>query len=88
MGAPRLMIVVLGAAAIVVVAVVALGSGSWWVLAPAVLALLGTTLFVVGYVQRITAQGGKPDPRAEARIDEESARRPPDRPAKDYEVFH
>jgi len=73
------MIVFLGSAAVVVVAVATLAIGSWWLLT--VLVLGGATAFIVAYAQRITSQGDKPDPRTEARLDEERPSRPRSSPA-------
>jgi membrane protein implicated in regulation of membrane protease activity len=91
MGTPRMMIVLLGAAALVVGATAALALGSWWILV-AVLALhaLASTL-VIGYTLKRAGQTyDKPDPLTEARIEERERRRParPRRTARDREVFN
>jgi membrane protein implicated in regulation of membrane protease activity len=95
MATPRLMIVVAGAAALVIAAIAVLAFGTWWALAIALAAHALGTLIVVGYaLQRANQDDGKPDPMAEARI-EEQARQLKERrrktgqinPAKDYEVF-
>jgi membrane protein implicated in regulation of membrane protease activity len=94
MATPRMMLVILGAAALIVGATAALALGSWWILI-AVMAvhLLGSAL-VIGYTwMRAGESYDKPDPVTEARIEEERAeaaeRRPPRprRTARDYEVF-
>jgi membrane protein implicated in regulation of membrane protease activity len=91
MGAPKLMIVLFGALALVVGGVAALALGSWWVLV-GVLALhaLGSTFVVVYAWMRASQAGDKPDPVTEARLEEERAedKQPrASRVAKDREVF-
>ena len=68
------MIVVAGAAALVIAAIAVLAFGTWWALAIALAAHALGTLIVVGYaLQRANQDGGKPDPMAEARIEERRA---------------
>ena len=95
MAVPRLMIVVVLATALVVAAIALLAFGTWWALAVALAAHALGTLVVVGYVlRRTTETDAKPDPVAEARIEEEERdlkerRRETGQisPARDYEVF-
>jgi type IV secretory pathway TrbD component len=92
-GAPRLMIVVLGATAVVVAAIAVLAFQTWWALVIALGAhAIGSTL-VIGYTYRRTqASGDKPDPVTEARVEEEELaerRRETGQisPARDHQVF-
>lgn len=72
MATPRLMIVLFVATGLVVAAVVTLLTRSWWALAAAVLVHAIATLTVVWYSFRRAGQTqDKPDPVAEARIEEE-----------------
>ena len=84
-----------GAAALVIAAIAVLAFGTWWALGIALTAHALGTLVVVGYaLQRANQDRGKPDPMAEARI-EDAPRELKERrrktgqinPAKDYEVF-
>jgi membrane protein implicated in regulation of membrane protease activity len=89
------MIVVAGAAGLVVAAIALLAFGTWWALAIALAAHALGTLVVVGYAFRRAAQTeGKPDPVAEARHEEDQRELKERRretgqinPARDYEVF-
>ncbi len=74
MGTPKLMVAMLGAATIVVGAIGVLALETWWVLIVAVLALVVTSLFVLGYVGRTLQNADKPDPVTEARLEEEGQR--------------
>lgn len=95
MATPKLMIVVAGAAGLVVAAIALLAFGTWWALAIALAAHAVGTLLVVGYALRGAAQTeGKADPVAEARREEDRRDRKERRretgqvnPARDYEVF-
>ncbi|HLM26578.1 MAG TPA: hypothetical protein VK304_06395 [Thermoleophilaceae bacterium] len=71
MGAPKLMIALLGAAAIVVGAIGVLAFETWWVLIVALLALAVASAFVMGFVGRTLQNADKPDPVTEARLEEE-----------------
>lgn len=71
MGTPKLMLVLLGAAAVVVGAVGVLAFDTWWVLIVALLALIVATGFVLKYVGRTLEGGDKPGPVTEARLEEE-----------------
>lgn len=72
MGAPRLLIVFTLATVGVVLIVVALASGEWWLLPVAVLVHATATAVAVGAIGGAMKQKGKPDPVTEARLDEES----------------
>jgi membrane protein implicated in regulation of membrane protease activity len=91
MGTPRMMFVMLGAAAIVVAAVASLALDSWWILV-AVLALhLLAAAVVIGYgLMRAGESYDKPDPVTEARLEEEGRTGDPHarRVARDREVFN
>lgn len=66
------MVIVFVATGVVVAAVLALTLRSWWVLAAVVALHALATILVVGYtLRRASETGGKPDPVAEARIEEE-----------------
>jgi membrane protein implicated in regulation of membrane protease activity len=66
------MIVLIVATGVVVAAVVVLLTRSWWALAAAMLVHAGATITVVWYSLRRAGQSqDKPDPVAEARIEEE-----------------
>jgi len=71
MGSPKLMLVVLGAATVVVAGIGALALDSWWVLIVAVLALVVASVVVLRYVGRTLEGGDKPGPVTEARLEEE-----------------
>jgi membrane protein implicated in regulation of membrane protease activity len=95
MGNPRLMMVIAGAAGLVVAAIALLAFGTWWALAIALGAHALGTLIVVGYaLGRVNQSGDEPDSVEEARIERErldlrERRRKTGQvnPAKDYEVF-
>lgn len=62
------MLVVFTLAVIGVVGIlIALATGTWWVLAPALLAHLLAFAIAVGYIGRRLEQEDKPDPLTEAR---------------------
>jgi membrane protein implicated in regulation of membrane protease activity len=72
MATPRLMIVLFAATGLVVAAVVLLLTRSWWALAAAVVVHAVATTGVVWYsLRRAGLSQDKPDPVAEARIEEE-----------------
>ncbi len=86
MGSPRLMMVLLGASALVVGAVAALALGSWWILVVVLAVHALASALVIGYgLRRASQAGDKPDPVTEARIEEEQARQSSGGP--DREVF-
>jgi membrane protein implicated in regulation of membrane protease activity len=68
------MVAMLGAATIVVGAIGVLALETWWVLIVAVVALVVTSLFVLGYVGKTLQNADKPDPVTEARLEEEGQR--------------
>jgi hypothetical protein len=72
MGTPRLLIVFTLAVVGVVLIVAALATGSWWLLPVALLAHAAATTITVVAIGRTTKQKDKPDPVAEARIEEET----------------
>jgi membrane protein implicated in regulation of membrane protease activity len=74
MGTPKLMLALLGAAALVVGAIAALALESWWVLIVAMLALVVASVFVLGYTGKTLQNADKPDPVTEARLEEEGRR--------------
>jgi membrane protein implicated in regulation of membrane protease activity len=76
MGTPRMMVVMLGAAGIIVAAIAALALNSWVVLFVVLAVHLAVSGAVIGYSLRKAGEtGGKPDPLTEARIEEEQAER-------------
>ena len=87
-GTPRMMLILLGAAGVVVAGAAALALQSWLVLF-ALLALHGVaTTLVVVYTLRLAARDyDKPDPLTEARIEDEEASGGDGRP-RDHEVFN
>lgn len=73
-GNPRLLVLMTFATVLVVAGVVALATGSWWVLIiPLGLHAIGTFVVVSGVFKRVE-QGEKPDPVTEARLEEERGR--------------
>ena len=78
MGTPRMMLVLLGAAALVVGAVASLALENWWILVVVLgLHALASTV-VVGYgLKRASQTHDKPDPVTEARLEEDQADEPP-----------
>jgi len=78
---PRMLIVFTAATALVVGAVVALATGSWWVL-PLALILYGVATFgVMAVTGKALTQYDKPDPNVEAREEMEGDGEPdPDEP--------
>ena len=89
------MIVVAGAAGLVVAAIALLAFGTWWALAIALAAHALGTLVVVGYaLRRVSQTDGKADPVSEARREDEQRELKERRretgqvnPARDHEVF-
>ena len=70
-GQPRFLIWFTLASAVVVGAIIALATDKWWtLLIPVALHALGTVLVVTGVFKRL-GQGDKPDPVAEARLEQE-----------------
>jgi membrane protein implicated in regulation of membrane protease activity len=65
---------------LVVGAVVALATGSWWVLPLAVGIHAAGTFLVMVVIYRALGSHEKPDPTAEARLDEEAEERDRDEP--------
>jgi membrane protein implicated in regulation of membrane protease activity len=77
MGTPRMMVIMLGAAGVIVAAVAALALNSWAVLFVVLALHLVVSGAVVVYSLKKAGQDeGKPDPLTEARIEEEQAGRP------------
>lgn len=73
MGSPRLLVVFTGATALVVGAILALATGSWWLLAlPVVLHAVATAVVLGMVFRRLGDDGDKPDPVTEARLEEEA----------------
>jgi membrane protein implicated in regulation of membrane protease activity len=71
MGAPRLMILIFGALALMVGVIASLALESWWILV-AVMVVHGLlSAVVVGFTLRQTEKQSKPDPVTEARIEAE-----------------
>jgi membrane protein implicated in regulation of membrane protease activity len=76
MATPRMMLVMLGAAGVIVAAVAALALNSWAVLFIVLVVHFAVTGLVIGYTLRKAGEAGyKPDPMTEARIEEEQAGR-------------
>lgn len=72
MATPRMMLVLLGAAALVVGAVAALATGKLWVLFLVLAVHAVASAFVIAFTfKRAGETGGKPDPVTEARLEEE-----------------
>jgi membrane protein implicated in regulation of membrane protease activity len=72
MATPRMMIIMLGAAGVIVAAVAALALGSWVVLVAVLAVHLVVSLAVIWYsLKKAGETEGKPDPLTEARIEEE-----------------
>lgn len=85
-GTPKIMLALIGAAAIVVAAIASLALGSWWILIVVVAVHALASVAVVGYgFKKSSETHDKPDPVTEARVEEEqeSSSRP-----KDREVFN
>jgi membrane protein implicated in regulation of membrane protease activity len=77
MGTPRMMVIMLGAAGVIVAAVAALALESWLVLFAVLAVHFAISGAVVVYSLRKAGETeGKPDPLTEARIEEEQATRP------------
>jgi membrane protein implicated in regulation of membrane protease activity len=71
MATPRMMLVMLGAAGVIVAAVAALALNSWAVLFIVLVVHFAATAVVIGYTfKKVGETGGKPDPLTEARIEE------------------
>ena len=76
MATPRMMVIMLGAAGVIVAAVAALALDSWAVLFIVLAVHFVVSGLVVGYsLQKAGETGEKPDPLTEARIEEEQAGR-------------
>ncbi|MEA2442929.1 MAG: hypothetical protein QOJ12_221 [Thermoleophilales bacterium] len=69
MGNPRLLVAYTFGVALVLGAVIALATGSWWALLIALVAHLGASAFFLAYTFRRLEQGDKPDPVTEAHMD-------------------
>jgi membrane protein implicated in regulation of membrane protease activity len=69
MGNPRLLVAYTLGVALVLGAVIALATGSWWALLIALGAHLGASAFFLAYTFRRLEQGDKPDPVTEAHIE-------------------
>jgi membrane protein implicated in regulation of membrane protease activity len=75
MGTPRMMVIMLGAAGVIVAAVAALALDSWVVLFVVLAVHFVLSGLVIGYsLRKASEDEGKPDPLVEARIEEEQAR--------------
>jgi membrane protein implicated in regulation of membrane protease activity len=75
-GTPRMMVIMLGAAGVIVAAVAALALGSWLVLFAVLAVHFAVSGAVIAYSLRKAGETeGKPDPLTEARIEEEQAGR-------------
>jgi membrane protein implicated in regulation of membrane protease activity len=76
MGTPRMMVIMLGAAGVIVAAVAALALDSWAILFVVLAVHFVASGVVIAYSLRKAGEDeGKPDPLAEARIEEEQASR-------------
>jgi membrane protein implicated in regulation of membrane protease activity len=76
MATPRMMVIMLGAAGVIVAAVAALALDSWAVLFIVLVVHFAVSGAVIGYsLKKAGETGEKPDPLTEARIEEEQARR-------------
>jgi membrane protein implicated in regulation of membrane protease activity len=76
MATPRMMVIMLGAAGVIVAAVAALALNSWAVLFVVLAVHFLVTGAVITYSLRKAGETeGKPDPLTEARIEEEQASR-------------
>jgi membrane protein implicated in regulation of membrane protease activity len=75
MGNPRLLVAYTFGVALVVGAVVALATGSWWALLIAVAVHLCASAFFLTYTFRRLEQGDKPDPVTEAHADADAGDR-------------
>ncbi|HEX2233100.1 MAG TPA: hypothetical protein VHG69_07020 [Thermoleophilaceae bacterium] len=76
MGTPRMMVIMLGAAGVIVAAVAALALDSWAVLVAVLVVHFAVSGAVIAYSLKKAAQDeGKPDPLTEARVEEEQAAR-------------
>ena len=75
MATPRMMIIMLGAAGLIVAAVAALALDSWAVLIAVLIVHFVLSGIVIVYsLQKAGEDEGKPDPLTEARVEEEHAR--------------
>lgn len=70
-GAPRLLILFTGAALVIVGAIVALVTESWWLLGVVFVVFLAGLAVVLVPIGRALDEGYKPDPVTEARVDAE-----------------
>jgi membrane protein implicated in regulation of membrane protease activity len=76
MGTPRMMVIMLGGAGVIVAAVAALALDSWAVLFAVLAVHFAVTGVLTVYTLRKAGDtGDKPDPLTEARIEEEQAGR-------------
>jgi membrane protein implicated in regulation of membrane protease activity len=76
MGTPRMMVIMLGAAGVIVAAVAALALDSWAILFVVLAVHFAITGALAVYSLRKAGEDeGKPDPLTEARIEEEQASR-------------
>jgi membrane protein implicated in regulation of membrane protease activity len=76
MATPRMMVIMLGAAGVIVAAVAALALDSWAVLFIVLVVHFAVSGAVIGYsLKKAGETGEKPDPLTEARIEEEQAGR-------------
>jgi membrane protein implicated in regulation of membrane protease activity len=81
MAAPRLMILIFGALALVVGVVASLALDSWWILVGVMAVHLLGSGAVIGYAFMAAGQEeDKPDPVTQARLEEESEHPPADEP--------
>ena len=70
-GNPKLLLWVTAASAAIVAAILVLATGKWWTLfIPVGIHVLGTTLVTLG-VFRMLGERDKPDPVAQAHLDDE-----------------
>jgi membrane protein implicated in regulation of membrane protease activity len=78
---PRMLVIFTAATALVVGAVIALATGSWWILPLVILAHVLATLLVLAVTGKALTQYDKPDPNVEAREEPEGDGEPdPDEP--------
>ena len=76
MGTPRMMVIMLGAAGVIVAAVAALALDSWAILFVVLAVHFLVSGVVIAYsLRKASEDEGKPDPLTEARIEEEQASR-------------
>jgi membrane protein implicated in regulation of membrane protease activity len=81
-GAPRQLVLITGAVAVLVGVIAALATGSWWLLLAAMAVHAVGTIVVVGYTLRAASQDeDKPDPVTQARREEEKGESTDEPPA-------